>query len=358
VLTAISQSVNGGLVSMQQKMDLCETFDLAAKLGIHRAIEQTNPDLASFGTTGLSVVPSNVYGGVDEIAPMTMALAYGAFAGNGTVCTPTAIESITGADGQPVEFTGSTCTQAIEPDVAAGVAYTLEYTVNNGLARHARSALGVPHLAKTGTTDDVVDNWTVGGSSKVTTAVWVGNVTGKVSTQNFGRIMYADQTIWPALMNAADSKYGGDAFAQPNPSALKTTLQAVPDTRGKSYGEAEQILAGLGFSVADGGETDSDQPNGTVARTDPEGGAEIPAGSSITIYRSTASMSAVPALEGTGDNAKNSLITAGFTTVSIVCAPGNTFATPGTKPFKSSSPPAGEIAKRSNQVVVTVDCAP
>ena len=229
--------------------------------------------------------------------------------------------------------------------------------MNNGLARHARSPFGVPHIGKTGTTDDVVDNWTLGGSSKVTTAVWVGNVTGKVSTMGFGGLMYADQTIWPALMNVADQKYGGDAFPEPNPGALKTTMQAVPDTRGKSFEEAVAMLTALGFSTNDGGEADSEQPAGTVARTDPDGGGQAAAGSGITIYRSNGSMSAVPDLGGgSGNDARTRLQDAGFSATAFACAPGHNSGNPGSKPFVSSSPAAGEIAKRSSQVTITVDC--
>lgn len=358
VLTAIAQSVNGGLVSMQQKMDLCETIDLAEKMGVHRAAKQPNSDAMNYDTTGLTIAPSNVYAGVDEIAPLTMALAYGGFAGNGTVCTPTAIEKITDSDGADVAFTPATCTQAIDPEVAAGVAYALQYTVNNGLARHAQSPFGIPHIGKTGTTDDVVDNWTVGGSSKVTTAVWVGNVTGKLSTMNYGSLMYADQSIWPALMNVADQKYGGDAFPEPNPAALKTTMQTVPDTRGKSFEEASSMLSSLGFSVSDGGDTDSDQPAGTVGRTDPEAGGQASMGSGVTIYRSNGSMTVIPDLgDGTGDNARARLQDAGFSSISMACAPGNSAGNLGSKPFVSSSPGAGEVAKRSNQVTITVDCS-
>lgn len=212
VQTAIAQSLNGGLVSMQQQMDLCGTFDTAEKLGIHRASDQTNEDLPSFGTRELSRVPSNVYGGIDEIAPITMASAYGAFAGDGTVWTPVPIESITDPEGNDVAFSQGECSEGIEPEVAAGVAATLEYTVNQGLATHAQSATGVPHLAKTGTTDDQGDNWTVGASTQVSTATWVGNVSGNVSTQNFAGLQQADQSIWPAIMNVADEKYGGEPF--------------------------------------------------------------------------------------------------------------------------------------------------
>lgn len=361
VLNVIAQSINGGIVSMQQKMDLCETFETAKNLGIHRASPQTVPGLTNTGTTDLTIVPSNVYGGIDEIAPITMAGAFAAFAGGGMVCTPVPIDSITGPEGEEVSFTKSKCQSGISPEVAAGVAYALEYTVNSGLATHARSAIGVPHLAKTGTTDDVVDNWTVGSSTRVATATWVGNVTGKVSTMLFGRftgIMVADQSIWPAIMNVADAKYGGEAFPAPPQTALKVSTSQVPDVRAKTFEEATQLLTAAGFDVSDGGEQDSSVPAGFVSATNPGGGTETIAGSTITVYRSNGSMSPVPEIPSgsTGDAARATLQAAGFSDVSVRCDTGNT-GNPGSKPFVSVDPGVGTEAKRDNQVRITVDCS-
>lgn len=376
VLTAIAQSVNGGLVSMQQKMDLCDTMRMAEKLGIHRASDQPvwtqeeadqgavsqdlvgqqkNPTLNG-KPRDLTMVPSNVYGGIDEISPLTMALAYGAFAGNGTVCTPVPIDNITGPDGQPVAFQKAKCTEAISPDVAAGVAYALQYNVQNGLGRHARSALGIPHIAKTGTSDDVVDNWTVGGSSRVTTATWVGNAVGKVSTMRFGNLMYADQTIWPAMMNVADSKYGGEAFPEPNSAATKQTMVGIPDLTGKSFQEASDMLTQLGFSPADGGEVVSSQPQGSVARTDPAGGNEAPLGSSVTIYRSNGQGVKVPdGLVGlTGKQAESAVKDAGLDP-KLTCSAGN--KPPKDSKVTATSPDGGTEVDSGSEVTLTLDCS-
>lgn len=359
VLNVLAQSINGGIVSMQQKMDLCDTFDLVDALGVHRASPQKDASLPNYGTTQISRIPSNVYGGTDEIAPITMASAYAAFAGGGTVCTPVPIDSITGPDGEEVPFTKSKCKSALSPEVAAGVAYTLEYTVNNGLARHARSNIGVPHLAKTGTTDNVVDNWTVGASSKVATATWVGNVTGKVSTMDFGGwtgLMIADQTIWPAMMNVADAKYGGDAFPQPSANALKQTMTTVPDVRGKSYDEAAQLLTAAGFTVTDGGQEDSSVAEGLVSGTNPEGGSSVPAGSGITIYRSTGSMSTVPDVTGQSlVAAAQTLNGQGFSNIAGQCESGS--GSPGSShKVVKMNPAAGTETKRSSQVTLTFNC--
>ena len=366
VLTAIAKSVNGGLVSMQQQMDLCDTFDMAKKLGIHRASDQTNEDLPTYGTRELSMVPSNVYGGIDEIAPITMAAAYGAFAGDGTVCTPVPIDSITGPDGEDVPFTGSTCTQAISPEVAAGVAYALEHTVQNGLAGHARSASGVPHLAKTGTTDMVRDNWTVGASTTVATATWVGNAGpvqlwdgswDRVSTQGFGGLMYADQAIWPAIMNTADARYGGEAFAVPPPASVQQKLVDVPEVRGKSYDEAISMLTRIGFSVSEGGEVDSSLPQGQIAASDPGAGASVPMGSMITIFRSNGEASPIPdGLTGsTGNAARSALSSAGFPSVDFTCEAGGK-ADPKKHKVVSVTPESGTEARMSATVTLTLNC--
>ncbi|MFV0435448.1 MAG: transglycosylase domain-containing protein [Leucobacter sp.] len=378
VLTAIAQSVNGGLVSMQQGMDLCGTFETAQKLGLHRASDMPqnpydpskllNPTLNG-NPRDLSMVPSNVYAGVDEIAPITVASAFAAFAGDGTVCTPVPIDSITGPDGEPVPFTKSKCTEALSPEVAAGVAFALEYTVNNGLARHAQSAIGTPHLAKTGTTDDVVDNWTAGASSKVATATWVGNAgpfcwdpndansCSRVSTQGFGGLMYADQDIWPAMMNVADQKYGGDPFPEPSDTSIRETMVEVPNLRGKSFEEASDALTQLGFNPADGGEVDSSVAQGRVARTSPESGESVGLGSGVTIYRSNGKANEVPGgLEGSnGDDAKRTLNNAGFSSVSFACEAGGK-PSPGKQKVVSTDPASGSEANTSSRVTVTLAC--
>lgn len=348
VRTGVAQSVNGAFVSMAQKMDLCNIKKMAESLGIHRA--DGDPLVGNL---------SSVYGGTDEIAPLTMADAYAVFASEGKYCTPVPIELITDAQGNEVPFTKSKCKQAIEPRVAAGVAYTLEYNVQNGLGRHARSAIGIPHLAKTGTTDNVVDNWTVGASTKISTAVWVGNVTGKVGMRVGSQIQMADMTIWPAIMNVADRKYGGDAFPRADTKSMTVEMATLPNVDGKSFDEAKKLLENVGFTVVDGGEDDSDRPAGQVSRTDPGGGSNVPAGSEVRIYRSNASMSAVPGgLAGaTVDAAKSTLGSAGFGTVVTVCS-DTTKTVKGTDRVASSDPASGTIAKRSNAVTLTVTCTP
>ncbi|WP_336661766.1 transglycosylase domain-containing protein [Leucobacter sp. USHLN154] len=386
VLTTIANSINGGIVSMQQKMDLCGTFETAQALGIHRASDQpvwTQED-ADLGNTSqemvgtiknptlhqnprdLSMVPSNVYAGVDEIAPITMAAAYAAFAGDGTVCTPVPIEQILDDEGNQVPFTKSECSQAIAPEVAAGVAFALENAVTAGLAGHARSSTGVPHLAKTGTTDEVKDNWTVGASTEVSTATWVGNAGpvqlpdgtwDRVSTMGFGDLMRADQVIWPAIMNAADARYRGEAFPEPSAAAIRQTMVSVPDVKGKSIEEATSMLTQLGFAVNDGGEVDSTEAEGLAARTDPAAGSSVGLGSGISLYRSNGKASKIPdGLVGqTGNNAKSALNSAGFDNVEFACGTGSD-SKPKSNKVLSVSPESGAEVNRGDTVTLALAC--
>lgn len=373
VMTVIANSINGGIVSMQQKLDLCGTFQTAQSLGIHRASDLPRDENGNFSVPtlngnprDLSMVPSNTYGGVDEIAPITMAAAYAAFAGDGSVCTPVPIDQILDDDGNQIPFTKSKCSQAIDPNVAAGVAYALQNAVERGLADHARSWVGTPHLAKTGTTDDVVDNWTVGGSTKVTTATWVGNAGpvqladgswSRVSTMGFGNLMYADQTIWPSIMNAADNRYGGDPFPTPDASATRVTMQTVPDLKGKSFDEASSALSQLGFNVSDGGEVDSSVAQGMVASTDPAGGSSVQAGSNVTVFRSNGKASKIPdgLVGSSGNDAESALKSAGFSNIDFTCATGD--KVDKKKKVSAVSPDSGSEANTGGTVTVALECA-
>lgn len=388
VLTAILNSVNGGLVSMQQKMDLCDTISLAQKLGIHRASDQpvlTQADVDAGEATqdrigknkrptlngepsDLTLAPSNVYGGVDEIAPITMASAYAAFAGDGTVCKPMPIDDIRDTDDKPVAFTKSECSEALSPEVAAGVAYALQaYIGTGGLMTYARSAYGVPHLGKTGTTDDAADNWSVGASTKVSTATWVGNAgstcdpdgsnCGKRSTFGYS-IQRADQQIWPAVMNEADRKYGGDAFPVPSTSAIQQTMVTVPDVRGKSFDEATSMIRNQGFTAIDGGEVDSSVAQGRVASTDPGAGASIGQGSSVTISRSNGMASPIPGslVGSTGNSAKATLNGAGFSNVDFVCEASGK-PNPSKNKVVAVDPASGAEVRSDSSVKLTLACS-
>lgn len=360
VMNGTAQSINGVFVSMQQQMDLCDTISLAEALGVHRAYEMTNPDFPNYGTTKLTINPAAAFAGTDEIAPLTMATAYATFANKGVMCTAVPIDWITDSDGNEVSFTKSKCTEAVSPDVAAGVLYALQGVVQNGTMRHSISSYGVPHFGKSGTTDDAVDRWNAGGSSKVVTVVWNGNVVGKVSLNNTG-LGRPERHIYTSVMDAADRKYGGNAFPDPPRSATVRVMVPVPDVSGRSFSDAEALLKAAGFGVAKGPNVDSPVPQGLVASTNPAG--EASRGSTITVNISKGNMQAIPNVVGsTYAVALGTLSGAGFNNVSSPVCAADPAPVPGFDPLTGKvvamSPAGGSAAIPSYQVTLTVKCAP
>lgn len=360
VMSATARSLNGAFVSMQQRLDLCNTVQLAESLGVHRASDMPIEGLTNTGTRHLTVTPSLAFAGTDEIAPLTMAAANAAFANAGVFCTPVPIDSITDVNGQPVNFTKGKCAEAISPDVAAGVVYALEGVVQNGTMSHSRSNYGVPHYGKSGTTDDAWDRWNLGGSSTVSTAVWVGNTEGKVSLNNTG-LGRVERVIYNAAMDAADVIYGGVGFPDPPRTATERVMVAVPSVAGMAYAEAEQLLTAAGFGVINGGEVDSVIAAGLVASSNPEG--EASRGSSVTLYVSNGKLKGIPAgLVGAKANAaKDTLAGAFFLNVGVECsapAPANPPGNLDAQNVESVNPGEGQAANPANQVTLFVKCAP
>ena len=350
VLYAMAYSINASFINMTQKTDMCDIMALAEDMGLHHAKAEGPEDDRS-----LDRVPVATYAGTDYIAPITMAAAYAGFSGQGVVCTPIPIDKIFDREGTEVSFTQNECNQAIDPAIAAGVAYALEYNVKNGIGGHARSYSGVPHFAKTGTTDDYWDHWTVGGSTEVATALWTGNVLGKVNTEYSG-LPYDGDRVFGMILNAADGIYGGQAFDRPDESAFKVKTKAVPNTAGKTVAETRNMLETLGFEVTEAGERDSSVTAGLVAGTDPEGGGQAPEGSTIAIYVSNGQMSEVPAnLVGrSADDARSALQRAGFSNISVTCEGGGNAS--GSSQVASVNPSGGSEANQDSQITLRVVC--
>ncbi|WP_426625584.1 transglycosylase domain-containing protein [Leifsonia sp. McL0607] len=212
VRAATAGSVNGAYFSMAQKLDQCEIRKTAEAFGLKRA---DGKELTSYVSDVL---------GTNEVSPVRIASAFAAIANKGVYCSPVAIDRIVAPDGSEVSVPTSACSEAVAPEVAATMASALTSVMQGG----ATGALsnphdGVPVFGKTGTTDSEKDTWFVGATTKLATAVWVGNVTGDVSLRRskVGGIQ-ADtlrHRIWKEYMTAANTKYRGgelpDAVSRP-----------------------------------------------------------------------------------------------------------------------------------------------
>ncbi|MBM7505101.1 transglycosylase domain-containing protein [Agromyces aurantiacus] len=201
-------SINTGFIGMAKRLDLCNIRKRAEAFGVHRA--DGDP---------LAEGPSSVIG-TNEVAPLSMAVAFAGIANNGTTCTPIAIDRIVGRDGEEIPPPKSTCTQSVLPEVAAAMHTAMGAVMTGGTGRQSNQNVvpSVPLIGKTGTTDGAKDTWMVGASSKVATAVAVVSVNGEANQRGIdfatGQAATARHRMWPEVMSVAAAKYGGDPFSQ------------------------------------------------------------------------------------------------------------------------------------------------
>lgn len=214
----IYNSINSALYAMDNYLDLCNIGSTAKDLGVVKGDGsgsqiQTQDSLASLI-------------GTENVAPMAMANAFATYASEGKYCSPRSIESITDRRGKAMDVAPVSCNQAIDPDVARGVSYVLKNVLTKGSAYQRGIGLDNASAAKTGTTDDSTQTWTVGYTRGVSTASWVGNVDLGSRSLNGLRIGgqtkdYVDGSTyagrqWQDYMKAVSRDYNTDTFTDPS----------------------------------------------------------------------------------------------------------------------------------------------
>ncbi|MEN2739498.1 transglycosylase domain-containing protein [Microbacterium sp. X-17] len=341
-IQATRGSVNTAFVGMAKQLDLCNIRNDAQAFGVHSAVAGKE-----LGSTAASVL------GTNEVAPLSMATAFAGIANKGVVCTPIAIDKIIDGTGHEVAVPKSSCSQAVDENVAAAMDYALQQPLGPGGTANGVNTSSVDMLGKTGTTDNAEHVWLVAATTKVAGAYWAGNVEGATSMRSIkpshGKtVANARVNVQNSMMMAAVSKYGGDKFPSVNDKLMKGVQVAVPDLTGKSPDEAKAILTSLGLDSADGGPQDSAAAAGTVASTNPPAGSQVGKGTVITIYTSNQSLVAIPNVIGQKlSAAQAALAAAGF-----VAKVGG-----GASPddvVQAMDPGAGTAAKAGTQIILTV----
>lgn len=132
---------------------------------------------------GITTFNRNDYGlaltlGGGEVTVLEMASAFGVFANGGQKVPPVAITKIVDFQGNVVyEYQPQAAEQVVRPEHA----YLISSILSDNQARApmfgTNSVLALPFTAaaKTGTTNDFRDNWTIGYTPDLAVSVWVGN---------------------------------------------------------------------------------------------------------------------------------------------------------------------------------------
>jgi membrane peptidoglycan carboxypeptidase len=222
VLDATKNSVNVAFMAMATKLDLCDIRAVATSMGVHSANGQP-----------LNVYPSSVLG-TNEIAPLSMAGAIATIGADGVYCAPRIIDKVVGPDGKDLPGQAQKCKRVISKDVSRTVAYALGVVMTQGTGAAGNPRDGVPLVGKTGTADESHQNWLVGTTTKVSLALWVGNIVGGQSLRKIdvaGTNGYNTKfNIFRATMASLDkdAAYRGGQFGAPDPSLIYRPRPPAP----------------------------------------------------------------------------------------------------------------------------------
>lgn len=199
VRTALANSYNIPAVKTLQYIGIYDDPNTPEKDGFINFAERM----------GITTLTRNDYGlsltlGGGDVTLYEMTSAFSIFANNGKRVAPMAITRITDYRGNVIfQASEPTSTQVIKPEYA----YLITSILSDNQARTpmfgANSVLNLPFpaAAKTGTTNDYRDNWTIGYTPDLVVGTWVGNADYTPMEHTSG--ITGAAPIWSQFMQAA-----------------------------------------------------------------------------------------------------------------------------------------------------------
>ncbi|MCC3298042.1 transglycosylase domain-containing protein [Arthrobacter caoxuetaonis] len=245
VLHGLAQSLNTITFSTAKQLDLCRIMEIAESMGVH------NGKSASGQEEPLSVKPSALIGGVEDVSPMAMAQAFAGFAAEGNVCEPRALVEVTDVRGKTYDVPEPECEQVISKETARGVNYATQEVMKSGSGSLLNYGFQ-PMAGKTGTNDSRSQTWFIGYNSGMATASWIGNWkagTESLSGLQIGGRLYPEidgsliaAPSWAKFMQQAGSLYPGEPFANP-PGNLLVNPSPSPSPSESEEAEEDEETA-------------------------------------------------------------------------------------------------------------------
>lgn len=166
VRDALANSYNVPAILLLQDIGVPRLLELARRMGI----ESFRDDPSSYGL-------SLTLGG-GELSPLELTAAYAIFANEGRRIPPAAILRVEKSNGEVLfDYTPPEPAQVLDPRVAYLISDILDDDAARVPAMGRDNPLALPFsaAAKTGTTNDFRDNWTVGYTPGLVVGVWTGN---------------------------------------------------------------------------------------------------------------------------------------------------------------------------------------
>ncbi len=198
---ALAQSINLPSVKVLYLAGLKDTINLAQTLGI----TTLDRDLSWYGL-------SLVLGG-GEVKLLDLVSAYGVFATRGLKVPPVAILRIEDAEGNIIEENKKTQKRVLETQVCDIINDILSDNEARAPLFGLWSPLYIPGYqvaAKTGTTQEYKDAWTVGYTPSIVAGVWAGNNNNIPADEKPGVVLAGP--IWNQFMRKALEIYPSQNF--------------------------------------------------------------------------------------------------------------------------------------------------
>lgn len=219
VQAGTARSINGVFASLAEEQDLCQLRDIAESMGVKNA-----------AGGHLTVTPTMAIGVASSVAPLDNAVGYSTIANQGVRCDAVGIDKVIDSDGKSIPIPTANCRRVQDKQLMIAAGYDLRNPVQSGTMAMDQLGDGRYMFGKTGTTDFAKDTWTMGSTTKVTTAVWVGNVTGHANLRqvaaphscNVGGMANMRHCIFQAVQRNMNKTYGGDS-SWPYPAAQYVT---------------------------------------------------------------------------------------------------------------------------------------
>lgn len=212
---ALAGSLNIPAVKVLYLTGIDNVLNLAQQLGY-----TTLNDRSRFGL-------SLVLGG-GEVKLLEHVHSFMAFAREGTTIPVSAILEVSDSQGNTLEkWSEPSPAQVIDNNIARTVTDILSDNNSRSYIFGENSPLVLPDrpvAAKTGTTNEWVDGWTIGFTPSVVTGVWVGNNNNKPMAKKADGVLTA-APIWNAYMSRTLKNTPVEAFNPPDP--LPTDIKPI-----------------------------------------------------------------------------------------------------------------------------------
>ncbi len=228
---ALQNSLNITSVKTMYLVGTKKTIDFTKKLGYTTFNEEN---------TGLALVL-----GGGEVNMIEHVNAYAAFANYGVLHKPVTILKVEDADGTVLEeWKAEKGEQVIEPTLAATMSNVLSDDAARAMSFGTGGVLTIPGrsvAAKTGTTNEYKDGWTIGYTPSIVIGVWAGNTDNTSMKAGYGGSMVAAR-IWNPVMKEILKDTPAEQF--PQPPAIKTDKAVLNGQTGGSVTLAVDKVTG------------------------------------------------------------------------------------------------------------------